>query len=181
MIIDDETLSAYIDGELSQSEHALVEAALATDPALQARLAALRAATLHFEDSIRAIDRMQSPPDIETLLRPQADNVIAFRPRARVAQKWLAPAAAAATLAAFVAAGLFLVDVPGATRSGYAVAMGPIGRGDALHRILDATPSAKTARRTASLRSSASMRASRASSTAWRATRSRRWRRRTWP
>ncbi|MDN3713648.1 zf-HC2 domain-containing protein [Paracoccus cavernae] len=38
MSISDETLMAYADGELDQAEAAAVEAALAADPGLQARL-----------------------------------------------------------------------------------------------------------------------------------------------
>jgi anti-sigma factor RsiW len=146
MIVDDETLSAYLDGELSPAERARVEAALAADPALRQRLAALEAATLSFAESIRAVDRAPAPAHVEALLRSQADNVVAFRPKPRAAAKWLAPAAAAAMLAAFVAIGWRFGPVPGATRDEFAVAMGPVGRGGALHRILESTPSAQTAR-----------------------------------
>lgn len=141
MTITDETLSAFLDGELSGEEHAQVEAAIAADPALEARVSALAAATRRFAAAIREADKDPMPAGVADLLRPKVDNVVAFRPKKREQPKWAAPAAIAASLLALVvAAGLFGDGPGGGAR--VMIAAGPIDKASPLHRALDRTASA---------------------------------------
>ena len=145
MTITDDMLSAYLDGELSADDRARVDAALAQDPALAARLKALDAATRRFADAIRETDKAPLPAGVEDLLRPQTDNVVAFRPKRREQPKWVRPAAMAASiLALVVAVGMFGAG-PGGAKDQLIIAAGPVDRTSALHRALDRTPSAETA------------------------------------
>jgi anti-sigma factor RsiW len=144
MTITDETLSAFLDGELSGEERAQVEAAIAADPALEARLSALDAATRRFAAAIRETDAAPMPAGVEDLLRPKADNVVAFKPRKKERPKWAAAAAIAASLLALVvAAGLFGAGPGGGER--VMIAAGPIDKASPLHRALDRTASADSA------------------------------------
>ncbi len=142
MTITDETLSAFLDGELSAAEAATVEAAIKADPALAGRLRTLEDATRRFAAAVRDIDRAPLPAGVEALLTPKTDNVVQFRKPRREAPKWVVPAAMAATLAAIVFAGGDLGRTPGAEDGRFAVATGPVDRRSALHRALDTTPSA---------------------------------------
>jgi len=84
----DELLSAYMDGELDQRERVLLEARLAAEPELQARLEALRQTV----SLVRALPQVQAPRNF--ILTPAM--VRADRPRA-VSRRWLAPALTFAT------------------------------------------------------------------------------------
>ncbi len=144
MTITDETLSAFLDGELSDEDRAQVEAAIAADPALKARVSALDAATRRFAEAIREADKDPMPAGVEDLLRPKTDNVVAFKPRKKEQPKWATPAAIAATLLAIVvAAGLFGAGPGGDDR--VMIAAGPIDKASPLHRALDRTASAESA------------------------------------
>lgn len=143
MTITDETLSAYLDGELGPDEALKVEAALKADPALVLRLRTLEAATRRFADAVRAGDAAPMPAGVEALLKPKADNVVQFRRAKRETPKWLVPAAIAATLAAIVFAGGDLGRTPGVDEDAFVVAAGPVDPRSALHRALDKTPSAE--------------------------------------
>lgn len=143
MTITDETLSAFLDGELGPLEAAAVEAAIKADPALALRLKSLEAATRQFADAVRAIDGAPMPISVETLLKSKADNVVQFKKRRPEAPKWLVPAAMAATLAAIVVAGGILGRTPGVDAGAFAVAAGPVDPRSVLHRALEQSPSAE--------------------------------------
>lgn len=145
MTITDELLSAYLDGELPEEARARIDAALASDPAIAARLKALDAATRSFAAAIREADKAPMPAGVEDLLRPKTDNVVAFRQRKREQPKWVRPAAMAASLLALVVAVGLLGNGPGGAGERLIIAAGPVDRTSALHRALDRTPSAEAA------------------------------------
>jgi anti-sigma factor RsiW len=90
--IDDAELHAYVDGQLTPDRVAAVDEALASEPALAARVAALRSLNADLRD---ALDPILSEPIPERLLAAAAP------PRAGrgAARRWMLPAfAAAATL-----------------------------------------------------------------------------------
>lgn len=145
MTITDEMLSAFLDGELSEEEHARVNAAIAADPQLEARVSTLDVATRRFAAAIRETDRAPMPAGVDELLRPETDNVVAFKPRKKEQPKWAAPAAIAASLLALVVAAGLLRGGPGGGERAM-IATGPIDKGSPLHRALDRTASADAAR-----------------------------------
>jgi hypothetical protein len=108
--IDDEELSAFLDGELDAAREAAVRAALAEDPALRARLEALGAV----DEGLRALPGRPVPEDLHDRLRARirADASPPARARGprRRRLRW-APAVAAAAAAAVAL--LLLVGRPG--------------------------------------------------------------------
>lgn len=114
MKIDDETLSAYIDGELAPEERRAVETALADSPELARRLDSLKAADQQVEALLGEIDRQPMPDTVtqtlqsatrEAVVEPEEGNVVAFRSgRNRsmaVARRGMALAASLALLIGF--------------------------------------------------------------------------------
>ncbi len=92
--IDDELLSAYLDGQVSSTERAAVEAAIATDPAVRARLNDLRATVT----LLRALP--QPAPRRTFILTPE--QAAAIRPRRVPLLTRLFPAIAAVSAVAAV-------------------------------------------------------------------------------
>ena len=70
--IDDAMLSAYLDGELMAQDLRDVRAALATDPALAARLAALHRVNELVVRHAKALDATPLPAGVLGLLQPDA-------------------------------------------------------------------------------------------------------------
>lgn len=105
MTYTDEMLSAYLDGELPSEVAAALDAALASDDALKARLARLHRANRAVREAYGAIDETPIPEAVLGLLKtnggakPHSGDVIAFPkfPLAKAASHW--PAAMAASLA----------------------------------------------------------------------------------
>jgi len=123
MKIDDEMLSAYIDGELALEQRQAVEAALADSPEVARRLDSLKGADRQADALLRQIDRQPMPDAVtqmlqsanrETPAEPEEHNVVAFRARRRgamaVAQRGMALAASLALLIGF-GAGLMTGNV----------------------------------------------------------------------
>ncbi len=100
----DELLSAYLDGELSAEERARLEAQLASDPALQAELEALRhtVALMHDLPQVPIPRNFILPQTMVARLRPA--------PSARPRRAWAAPLLTAATA---VVSLLFVVVLAG--------------------------------------------------------------------
>jgi hypothetical protein len=100
----DELLSAYLDGQLSAGERARLEAGLATDPAVQADLEALRR-------TVALVRDLPSMPVPYNFILPQAATA---RPRPmpslRPRRAWAAPLLTAATA---VASFLFVIVLAG--------------------------------------------------------------------
>jgi len=95
---DDRKLTAYLDGELDEVERAALDARLATDATLRARLAALRAAADHTRAAFAALLETAPLADMRTRL----DAALAALP-ARAAPPWRQRAAAIAAAVAIVA------------------------------------------------------------------------------
>lgn len=74
MRINDEILSAMLDGELDADQTLEVNHAMAADPKLAARFAELAAANASFVQSTRMIDETPIPASITRLLETQADG-----------------------------------------------------------------------------------------------------------
>ncbi len=89
--LDDETLNAYADGELDIDERARVEAALAKDPRVRARLEAIRRASLLGRAAVDGLARTGVPDAIRERVWPleRASSRAGFGPG------WAAPAWAA--------------------------------------------------------------------------------------
>ena len=87
-----ETLSAYLDGELSPEETARVEQALRADPALEAELTTLRA----LDAALDVLPGCAAPDDLEQRVRA----ALTTRRRGRLVMLVSAVAAAAAILVA---------------------------------------------------------------------------------
>jgi len=111
-MIKDDTLTAYLDGELDAAGSEAVRVALTADPALQGRLEALSAR----DERVRlAFDALLDRPVPERLVAaarqaPAApDNVVAFSAARRRLPKWTWVAAALAAQAAVLAGAAVLV------------------------------------------------------------------------
>jgi len=114
MKIDDEMLSAYIDGELAPEERRAVETALAESPELSGRLHSLQAADRQAGTLLGDIDRRPMPDAVTRMLRssspqaaadPDEGHVVAFRSRPGratvLARRGMALAAAISLLIGF--------------------------------------------------------------------------------
>jgi hypothetical protein len=75
MPVDPERLAAYLDGDLDAAEAAALEAALARDPALRARLDAMR----HADEALAALPAATPPPGYEARLRQAVDAELAVQ------------------------------------------------------------------------------------------------------
>lgn len=114
MTISDETLSAFLDGELSERETAEVEKAISVDPALAERLAAFSRTDERVKAHAEAIDSLPLPDSVTRLLRPD-NNVVDmawWRRAGRQFREHAALAAAVALLLGF-SAGLLAPGGPG--------------------------------------------------------------------
>lgn len=100
MNISDETLSAYLDGELSRQQSAEVEDALGADPALADRLAALASVDELVRARAGAVASAPMPGSVTRLLQP--DNVVSMAWWRRAGQQVREHAALAAALALLV-------------------------------------------------------------------------------
>src|SRR5690606_8032886 len=80
--IDDALLSAYLDGELSGSDLAVVEAALANEPAVGKRLATLKRVNELMRGHARSIDAIPLPAQIRALVESAPSRIHASEPPA---------------------------------------------------------------------------------------------------
>lgn len=109
--ITEEMLAAYVDGEGSPRERAIVEQALERDPDLQEALACHRALKAAIDQRFSGVLEAPIPPRILQLI--SADNVkpSVVLSRRRVIN-WLTPAAIAASLAVGVGVGVLWTRGP---------------------------------------------------------------------
>jgi hypothetical protein len=133
----DELLSAYLDGQLSAGERARLEARLATDPELQAELAALRR-------TVALVRDLPMVPIPRNFILPQT-VVVRPRPmrRARPRRAWAAPFLTAATavvslLFVVVLAGDLLLSSTGGLA--FAPASEPLMEAEAPQMALEPSP-----------------------------------------
>lgn len=104
MSVDDETLIAFADCELSGERRAEVEAALAQDPALRARLEAHRALATNLSAAFDGALTEPVPAQLLHAAHPREANVVSLEDRR--AKKWEMREWGA--MAASLAAGLFI-------------------------------------------------------------------------
>lgn len=136
--IDDEQLSAFLDGELSATESTQLRAALAHEPRLAERLEVLRQVDALVRQQAHALDAMPLPERILARLQAWEDTV----PRARIgawlhAQRQTAYLALAALLVLTVGVGAFWQAWQPLTNTGMSVD---------LATLLNTTPSGEEAR-----------------------------------
>ncbi len=118
-LINEDLLSAFIDGELDAETHAAVEARLVESPEWRAVLADVAAARA----AVRALPTREPPPrfieDLIATVAADATGTTGARrdkqrvPRRRGPMRWAAAGAAAAA----VAAGIAVFAVPGPSRT----------------------------------------------------------------
>jgi len=104
MTLSDQELIAYADGELAGAKRARVEAAIAADPKLAARLAAHRALAAQLTSAFDPVAREPAPERLIAAVsagRPAGATVIPFPARRPAARRpaWLGGGAVAASLA----------------------------------------------------------------------------------
>ncbi|MBT8100615.1 MAG: hypothetical protein KJO82_12740, partial [Gammaproteobacteria bacterium] len=139
---DDEQLSAYIDGELTDAEVATLVTRLANEPALVKRLEAMRSGDQAVRAVYESLERVPLPDGVTQLLdikdgESGDDNVVTFRRRGmpRLANFGYAIAASVALVAGFLAFRQGDVD-PGLTAIDALVA-GNLGPDSDIHAFLD--------------------------------------------
>lgn len=124
MKINDETLSAFLDGELPAAEMEQVRSQLAEDPTLADRLAELSAVDELVSQYAHAIDRRPLPQGLQQLLeeggsQPQSAQVIAFPLWRRARQALNRQTGIAAAVALALGFGLAQVtENPGSQQTG---------------------------------------------------------------
>ncbi|MDX1498889.1 MAG: hypothetical protein R3176_03265 [Woeseiaceae bacterium] len=140
---DDSKLSAFIDGELDERETEALTARLADEPALRARLEAMRAADEATRKVFATLDERPLPQGVMDLLgasaaAPGGDNVVAF-PQRGIRRFFQAPVAIAASVA--LVAGFLvsrqLEQVPDAGLDAGLVTAGVVDADSALHGLLE--------------------------------------------
>ncbi len=104
MSVDDETLMAFADGELRGDERAAVEAALAGDPALRAKLEAHQRLSSRLSAAFDGALSEQIPERLTAAAKPKSAEVVSLADQR--ARKWAAREWGA--MAASVAAGLLI-------------------------------------------------------------------------
>lgn len=146
--IDDDTLQAYVDGELDVASRARIDAVLAQDEALARRVRQMQALNAQLRAAFDPVLDEPVPARLSALLQPRLPLTVleggradAVRPRAP--SRWLVPGAALAASVALLAVGLWwhagneLVRM----RNGEPYAAGVLGR--ALDQSLASEPDAQ--------------------------------------
>jgi negative regulator of sigma E activity len=113
MTFTDETVMAFVDGELDEKERAAVSAALATDPELARQVARYRALREQLRGEFAAVLEERVPERLVVAARggaasPVPTNVIALKARPTMRRSWPQWGAMAASLAVGVLIAPFL-------------------------------------------------------------------------
>ena len=139
MTLDDLTLMAFVDGELPAAEHERVAAALARDPALQARAEALRGArTVAREAFPIVVDPLDAALAARIRSNARGARARRFAPADRLGAWLPRPALWAGLAAAGFAAGIGVGWLaPGPTPDGLVLQPGGRIADGALTRVLD--------------------------------------------
>jgi hypothetical protein len=135
--IGDETLNAYVDGELGGLRRDEIERALAEDPELRARLAVQQRLRSRIAAHYDPVADEAVPERLAALLTPPADNVVSLAAARAKRPTWQTLTALAATLLLGRFAGSMFQqgpDGPVAVAEGSLVARGELA--DALERRL---------------------------------------------
>ncbi len=154
---DDELLSALLDNELPEAQSRALRDRLAHEPALAARLDALRDANAMVASKLAGIADEPLPAHITALLAETetgtgtetgaSDSKVIPLRRRFATQFFSMPAAMAAGVAlafGFVLAHLLAPQLRAPESAAVAVAVGPIGTDSPLHQVLERSPSGVT-------------------------------------
>jgi hypothetical protein len=135
MTFSDETLGAYVDGELDTATRAALEAAMATDPLLAVRIARQRALRTQVREAFAPVLTEPVPERLLAAARGVAAGaqVLAFPARPRPRWSWPQWGAIAASLVVGVLLGPLLLRPPApqaplATSGGRVLASGVLAR-----------------------------------------------------
>ena len=142
MPVSDETLMAWLDGELDQAARSDVEAALAANAALRERLERQRRLRARLDAHYGPVAEQPVPARLSALLDPKIVDLATVRQH-RQRPAWQGFAAIAATLVLGIAIGAlapFGGTAPVAVHGNALVAQGPLA--DALDRQLASTQAA---------------------------------------
>lgn len=147
--VSDETLSAFIDGELSEGDRKIIETALQSDAALAARLDRLKRPDALIAEAFGGIGDEPMPEAVMNLVketeRPAADDrtilPFAAKPTVNPPARWIAPLAASLALAIGVGVGMQLAPDHRDGDGRIAVA-GAIDPASPLFAALESAPSA---------------------------------------
>jgi hypothetical protein len=147
--ISDETLGAFLDGELPPDEHAALEARLEHDEELQARMAGLLESDTLLKLAVPLPSNDSMPADLKEAaarLAQPADNVVPLKRRTSLPARAAWPMAMAASIALVFGGfgGAFVQSRLGGETSLAASDPGLIRAGDMLHAALQTTPSGQT-------------------------------------
>jgi hypothetical protein len=105
-MITEEKLMAYVDGELSENEKEAIDAALAGDQRLQARLAAERLLRIRMGELYDPALNEEIPERLTRMLQPADNRVVFLKRQSTVTDRWRWQNLAA--LAASLVIGMFL-------------------------------------------------------------------------
>lgn len=133
MTIGDERLGAYLDGELGADERAAVEAALAADAGLRARLERLQGVRAALHNAFPLVDD-PVPEKLLALLEEPETNVVAFP--ARAAPRPALSGLQWAALAAAFAGALFIGRMTAPESGPFILRGGELYAGPRLERVL---------------------------------------------
>ncbi|MBS0366381.1 MAG: hypothetical protein JSR67_11240 [Proteobacteria bacterium] len=152
MTFSDETVMAYVDGELDEADRAAVEAAMRDNADLARRVERQRALRTRLQDHFKPVLSEPIPPRLLDALaargapRPSG-SIVALRPRARAHWSWREWGAMAASLVAGALIAPFIWRGAGSSevelQQGQLLAAGTLGT--ALTRQLASEPSAGAA------------------------------------
>lgn len=145
--ITDETLMAWVDGELDQIAARRIELALSGDSALRARVEDQKRLRERLARRYDAVADEPVPERFRAMLETNVVDLAGARPRARLRPLWVRAAAVAATFGVgFLSAELLTrSDAPGRFDGGSMIASGPLA--EALeHQLAAAQPAGAATR-----------------------------------
>lgn len=164
MTVNEETMIAYLDGELSTEEMDRITGLVASLPGLAAKLEALRASDTRLAEQFAAVDQKPIRQDTLDLIKnfgagnaptPSIDetNIVTFKPRNRVVAaiaaniSWGQAIAASIALFVGIGAGMQLTAPQNGDTSTYVTLQtaGLITPASPLYNVLENTPSLTTA------------------------------------
>lgn len=142
----DEQLSAFLDGELSESEMSAIEKALTDDPSLASRLESLATVDAQLQNTFAPVLDAPLPASVMAMLDAPSDapvsNVTNFSDYKDKRKNWPLFTAIAASLVA----GFFSAQILNITDNTpiHTIAAGPVSPNSALYNVLSSLPSGQS-------------------------------------
>ncbi len=151
MTITDEKLSAYIDGELADSELDMISQALQQDDRLARRVEQLKSSNHLIVAAYSDIDKTPMPQAVldmlestDTAERPQNVVPFPFHRLPRAAQQWAMPIAASMMLVVGLGLGMQITPTGTAVQRNNVLAAGALDKTSPLHHALEKVASLDT-------------------------------------